>query len=93
MLSSGLPAIKGHIILLSCRQKDGKGLRVEGAILHLTRGTRADTSIILHAVIPNSQQALSTPSPADIKVCPTDTEMIKVTTARAAAPNFCAVSH
>lgn len=60
VLSSGLPAIKGHITLLSCRQKDGKGLSVEGTILLWTRATSADTSIILQAVVVNSQQIRST---------------------------------
>lgn len=38
VLPPSLPVIKGHIIRLSHRQKDGKGLRVEWTILHLTRG-------------------------------------------------------
>lgn len=56
-----------------------KGCVWRGTILHLTRATRADTSIILHAVIPNAQQVLSSLSSADKTVCPTATEMIKVT--------------
>lgn len=38
VLPARLLVIKGHIIRLSRRQKDGKGLRVEWTILHLTRG-------------------------------------------------------
>lgn len=38
VLPTSMPVIKGHIIRLSHRQKDGKGLRVDWTILHLTRG-------------------------------------------------------
>lgn len=46
VLPCSLPVIKGHIILPSCRQKDGKGLRVDWTILHLTRATTADASFV-----------------------------------------------
>lgn len=50
VLPCSLPVIKGHIILLSCRQKDGKGLQVDWTILHLTRATTADASFVPRSV-------------------------------------------
>lgn len=50
VLPCSLPVIKGHIIRLSCRQNDGKGLQVDWAILHLTRATTADASFVPRSV-------------------------------------------
>lgn len=65
---------------------------MEGTILHQTRATRADTSIILHAVIPNAQQALLALSSADIKVCPAATEIIKAPQLSGRSEFRCSVS-
>lgn len=50
VLPCSLPVIKGHIILLSCRQKDGKGLQADWTILHLTRATTEDASFVPRSV-------------------------------------------